>query len=152
MKTINAANYKTDSNYERLTSAVDTLLKHDNVVRPVDVFVTLGLLTPQRLSDWRAGRIPYLERVIICNLSKAGRILRILRLHAHDLKLRESHTVYQHRGHPLRFSKTGEPKVEEAYSRHFVRPKGTVGPSRSAVPVIDPTAKTGCPTPDAPSL
>jgi hypothetical protein len=46
--------------------------------------------------------------------------LRILRLYAHDLKLRESITVYQHRGRRLRFSKTHEPRVEEAYSRHFL--------------------------------
>jgi hypothetical protein len=29
-------------------------------------------------------------------------------------------TVYQHKGHRLRFSRSGEPKIEEAYSTHLV--------------------------------
>jgi hypothetical protein len=70
--------------------------------------------------------VPYLEKVIHCNLAKASRILRLLRLHAHDLNMPPSHTAYVKWGNgnrpPLRFSKTGEPKLEEAYSRHFLRP------------------------------
>jgi hypothetical protein len=38
----------------------------------------------------------------------------------HDLNLKPSLTVYQHRKHRLRFSRSGEPKIEEAWSRHFV--------------------------------
>jgi hypothetical protein len=33
------------------------------------------------------GRVPYLEKVIKCNLTSLARLLRILRLHAHDLNL-----------------------------------------------------------------
>ena len=58
--------------------------------------------------------------MIRCNLTRAGRILRLLRFHVHDLNLKPSPTVYQHRGHRLRFSRSGEPKIEEAWSRHFV--------------------------------
>ena len=61
-----------------------------------------------------------LKRVIRCNLTKAGRILRLLRFHAHDLNLNPSLTVYQHKGHRLRFSRSGEPKIEQAYSTHIV--------------------------------
>jgi hypothetical protein len=64
--------------------------------------------------------------VIKCNLAKAGRILRILRFHAHDLNLLPRPTAYRpwRRGPkpPLRFSKSGDHKIEEAYSRHFVKP------------------------------
>jgi hypothetical protein len=86
----------------------------------------MSLLTPERLEDWRRGRVPYLERVIVCNLSRLSKILRILRFHAHDLRLKPSTTVYKRWGkgakERLRFTKTGEPRLEEAYATHFVRP------------------------------
>lgn len=85
----------------------------------------MGLLEQRDLDQWRNARVPYLEKVIKCNLAKASRILRILRLHAHDLNLKPSITVYQRkidgRKIPLQFSKSGEKNLEEAYSRHFVK-------------------------------
>jgi hypothetical protein len=46
-------------------------------------------------------------------------------MHAHDLKLKPSVTVYKRkikgRKIPLQFSKSGERNLEEAYSRHFVK-------------------------------
>jgi hypothetical protein len=70
--------------------------------------------------------VPYLERVIDCNLPRLSRVLRILRFHAHDLNLKPSMTVYMRWGkgpkQRLRFTRTGDPNLEEAYSRHFVWP------------------------------
>lgn len=104
--------------------AVNETLATTRVVAPVEVFVRMNLLATDDLEEWRQGRVPYLEKVIRCNLSKASRVLRILRFHAHDLNLEASATVYLRRvgGKKLhlRFSKTREPNVEEAYSRHFV--------------------------------
>ena len=67
-----------------------------------------------------------MEGVVKCNLTRLVRLLRILRFHAHDLNLKPSWTAYmrwdkgpkQH----LRFTKTGDPKLEEAYATHFVWP------------------------------
>ena len=91
---------------------------------PVDVLIGMGLLTREHLENWRRGRVPYLERVIDSNLTKLGRLLRILRFHAHDLSLKPSWTAYMRWGkgpkQRLRFTKTGDPKVEEAYATHFV--------------------------------
>ncbi len=84
----------------------------------------MDLLSGEALHDWRVGRVPYLEKVLKCNLAKANRILRILRMHAHDLNLAPSTTGYRRWGKgkrtPLRFTKTGDAKLEEAYTRHFV--------------------------------
>ena len=59
-------------------------------------------------------------------LHRLSRILRILRFHAHDVKLVLSVTAYMRWGkgpkQRLRFTKTGEPNLEEAYARHFVWP------------------------------
>jgi hypothetical protein len=38
----------------------------------------MDLLTPEHLEVWRRGRIPYLEQVIDCNLTRLSRLLRIL--------------------------------------------------------------------------
>lgn len=118
--------YRKDSLYPRIVRAVEPLLARGKVVAPVDVLIGMGLLTPAKLEDWRFGRVPYLEKVIDSNLAKLSRLLRSLRFHAHDLDLRLSTTVYMRWGkgpkQRLRFTKTGDRKLEEAYSLHFVRP------------------------------
>ena len=118
--------YRLDPLYARIAHATEDILRRGNLVTPVDVLVGMGLLTQQRLEEWRRGRVPYLERVINCNLSRLGRLLRILRFHAHDLNLKPSFTAYMRLGsgpkQQLRFTKTGEPRLEEAYSTHFVWP------------------------------
>lgn len=84
----------------------------------------MGLLTPAKLDDWYMGRVPYLERVIAGNLKRLSRLLRILRFHVHDLNLVPSFTAYLRRGSkvPLRFTKTGDAKLEQAYATHFIWP------------------------------
>jgi hypothetical protein len=125
MKKISLENYRTDKFYPRIVRAVGEILQKGDVVAPIDVFVRMGLLDGEGIEAWRFGRIPYLERVIKCNLSAASRILRILGMHVHDLNMRPSLTVYVRHGKGprtrLRFTKTGDPKIEEAYSRHFLR-------------------------------
>jgi hypothetical protein len=125
VKRITTENYRTDPYYPRVTRATDAILAKTDVVAPVEVFIHMDLLRREDLERWRFGRVTYLEQVIRCNLAKASRILRILRMHAHDLHLRPSQTAYVRLGKgtriPLRFSKTGEPALEKAYSLHFIR-------------------------------
>jgi len=125
MKKITLGSYTVDKYYPKIVKAVEAELTSQNFVTPIEVFISMGLLERRDVENWRAGRIAYLEQVVRCNLAKAGRILRILRFHAHDLNLKPSMTVYKRKAAggkvPLRFSKTGERNIEEAYSRHFVR-------------------------------
>jgi len=124
--TVSVASFRDDSLFPRIERAVAGILAKGKVVAPVDVLVGMDLLAPEKLEDWRRGRVPYLEKVINCNLTRLSRLLRILRYHAHDLKLVPSVTVYMSWGkgpkHRLRFTKTGNPRIEEAYERQFVRP------------------------------
>jgi hypothetical protein len=134
VKKITVANYLQDPYYARIMKAVEGLLREKGFVAPLEVFIRMDLLSPESVENWRRGRIPYLEKVIRCNLSKASRILRILRMHAHDLDLKPSPTVYKRwtkGSRPLlRFSKTGDHNIEDAYARHFVSPReGSVGKS-----------------------
>ena len=125
-------NYRQDPHYGRIVKATEDLLRERGFVAPVELFVRMGLLSADSVEDWRRRRIPYLERVVRCNLSKASRILRILRLHAHDLDLKARPSVYTRwtKGPRtlLRFSKTGDRGVEDAYARHFL-PQGEGGKS-----------------------
>ena len=98
MTTPTVANYREDALYPRIARATDDLLRRGNVVAPVEVLIAVQLLTRARLEDWRRGRVPFLERVIHCNLTRLGRMLRILRFHAHDLNLKRAWTAYMRWG------------------------------------------------------
>lgn len=134
---VTLATYRESQMYPRIVRAVDEILASGKVVTPVDILVAIGILDRKRIEDWRRGRTPYLERVIEGNLMRLSSLLRILRYHAHDLKLKPSWTAYLHRGkgpkQRLRFTRTGDPKIEEAYATHFVWPgRDPFYPSTSA--------------------
>jgi hypothetical protein len=126
MKKVSVANFRSDPMFPRIERVVAEQLAKGNVVAPVGVLIGMGLLRPEHLTDWRRGRVAYLERVINCNLSRLSRLLSILRFHAHDLNLKPSLTVYKRHGkgprQQLRFSKTGDPNLEAAYATHLIRP------------------------------
>jgi hypothetical protein len=123
---VSVNDFRKDPMFRRIEGAVAELLAKGNVVAPVEVLVGMGLLRPEHLKSWRHGRVPYLERVINCNLVRLSRLLRILRFHAHDLNLKPSATVYNRYGkgpkQRLRFCKTGDARLEAAYATHFVWP------------------------------
>ncbi len=131
------SSFKKDTLYPRVTAAVQTILRNGTVVAPVDGLMGIGFLEKQRLEDWRFGRVPSLERVIACNLSKALRVLKILRYHGEERGLNKSLTAYKKWGKgprtSLRFSKSGSPSIEALYATHYVagRPKRRV-PDRAA--------------------
>jgi hypothetical protein len=121
---VKRSTFKKDKYYSKVVAAVGQLLKTDSVIKPVDVLIQMGYLGKEDYENWRFGRISYLERVIRCNLSKINRILRILQWHAEERGLRPSHTVYKKWGKgkkiELRFSKSGNPTLENVYSTHYV--------------------------------
>jgi hypothetical protein len=155
-KRVTVHDFKSDPMYPRLVRAVAAILAGGKVVAPVDVLMKMGILSAKDLEDWRFGRVTYLERVIQGNLTRLSRLLRLLGFHCHDLNLVAAATVYVQYGkgprRPLRFTKTGEAKLERVYSRHFVWPgKGPFHPPREAasagVPceiyVVDPMPRRG---------
>lgn len=113
-----------DPLYSKIIDAVDSIIKSKQFIAPIDLFISLSLLTNTDVENWRFKRIPYLEKAIKCNLSKAIRILEILSYHALELKMKPSTTVYMNHGKAaksvLRFSKTGDKNIEKSYSTHFV--------------------------------
>jgi hypothetical protein len=126
MQRATLATFRSDPLFPRIEREVGTILEKGKVVTPIDVLVGMQLLKLDDLEKWRCGRVPYLEQVITCNLTRLSRLLRILRFHVHDLKLVPSATVYLRYGRGpkqrLRFTKTGDGKLEKAYATHFVWP------------------------------
>jgi len=124
MRKVTIATYQKDKYYTRVVRAVAKLLSKSDVVAPVDVMIEMGNLSKKNHNAWRQGKVPYLERVFEGNLSKANRILKIIGFHAHDLNMVPSITHYHKWGsgkkRALRFSKSGDKEIEEAYSRHFL--------------------------------
>ena len=119
---VTISSYRKDKYYPRVVRAVARVLARSDVVAPVDVLVEMGNLSKKNLEAWRAGQVPYLERVFEGSLSKANRILRIIGFHVHDLDMVPSHTTYRAtsgRHAALRFSKSGAKPIEDAYSRHY---------------------------------
>ena len=112
----------------RVRGAVAVVLRHKGHVSVVDVLVEMKRLTPDHIEDWRFGRIPYLERVVAGNLSKLSLIGREIRRVARAHGLKPSVTVYRKWGkgpkRTLRFSRSGEPSVEQAYATHWLSKRG----------------------------
>jgi hypothetical protein len=95
------------------------IVSKGNSVSVPELFIEMGWLTHNKLLDWKSGKIPYLERVITANLTKIGRAMKEFRQWAMHSKLKAHYVAYQHKGHRLRFSKTGHPTIESAYCTHY---------------------------------
>lgn len=123
MKLVTLDTYKEDKYYPRVVRAIARILEKSDVVAPVNVLMEMGNLSKQNHDAWRRGQTPYLERVFEGSLFKANRILRIIGFHVHDLNMIPQKTAYFKTGkekkHPLRFSKSGNKKLEEVYSKHY---------------------------------
>lgn len=111
--------------------AASKLLGEKGYISVVDVLMELGKLSKKDYENWRFGRVPYLEQVISLNLSKINLVLGTLQANAQNGHLKASRTVYTTWGKGprqlLRFSKSGAPQLEQAYSTHFVKREESEG-------------------------
>jgi hypothetical protein len=140
-------------NREELVSSMNQasseLLRQKGFISFVDVLIQMGKLTKEDHESWRMRRIPYLERAIRLNLSQLSLLLRTLRQNAVKGRLQPSKTAYVSWGkgpkQPLRFSKSGQPGIEQAYATHFVKhTKGRPsGPSPPNQQVAEATQDSG---------
>ena len=112
---------------KKLAPITSELLNEKGFINLIDVFIGLGYLSKNDVEEWRMKRIPYLEKGIKINLSKISFISKIVIENCKNGNLRESYTAYKSWGKGkkinLRFSKSGHPTIEAAYSTHFLKPK-----------------------------
>jgi len=62
------SNYKEDKYYPKVVRVVSEILEHERVVKTIDVFHRVGVLSEVNIKKWQAGQVGYLESVIECNL------------------------------------------------------------------------------------
>lgn len=111
----------------KLGAVTSELLNKKGFISPVDVFIRLGCLDAKDHEAWRHGRVPHLEAVIKGSLGRINFIMTTLRRNSLHGGLKPSWTAYRswgkRDGKELRFSKNGDPHMEEAYATHFIRTK-----------------------------
>jgi hypothetical protein len=112
---------------QRVIRAAEAALAQQKYVGAVDVLTGMGMLAPTHLQNWRKGRVDYLERVIQGNLKKISLAMKTFRRWAAAKGLKPSQARYmRHTRGPkvdLRFSKSGNPGIEEAYRTHYLSPE-----------------------------
>ena len=107
----------------RVSKAATEALAARHYVTCVDVLVGMGWLDPEAVKRWRKGQVPYLERVVVANLSRISVAMKLFRSWSNQRGLTPSETKYvaHTRGRPpLRFSKSGNPHLERQYRTHWV--------------------------------
>lgn len=102
-------------------------IRNKGWVAPVDVLLDIGVLTKANHENWRFGRVPFLEKTCQANLRQLSEIMREMWTYATQNKLKPSWTHYHQWGKnnkvKLRFSKSGDEKVENHYATHFLDEK-----------------------------
>jgi hypothetical protein len=121
---------------QRIITVAGNVVSKKGYVSVIDLFLSIGWLTPDKLADWKMGKTSYLEQIITANLSKISKAMKEFQSWAAHSKLKARNTVYKHKSSKLRFSKTGELNIETAYSTHYVllKPvKERVSPETEAI-------------------
>ena len=102
-------------------------LRKKGWVAPVDILLSIGVLSQADYENWRFGRVDFLERACKANLRQLSRIVHEARVYAMQYGLKNSWTCYhqwgKHKERRLRFSKSGDEKIEHSYATHFIDAK-----------------------------
>ncbi len=96
---------------ERVRKAAASVMQKNGRLTYPELFIEMDILTEKNYLDWRKGRLPFLEGVIICNLTKLARIMTAVRSLARELGLDRVIGGKQ----KCRYSKSGNPHLEEEY-------------------------------------
>jgi hypothetical protein len=111
---------------DRVAKAAGEALAAQGGASPIDVLVGIGWVDPGTVERWRRGQTDCLEGVIQTNPSRITEALRLFRAWAAERGLCASPTQYVARTpqrQTLRFSRSGDPRIEELYRTHWVSPE-----------------------------
>ncbi len=115
----------------QIHNAIYKSLQQKGYAAPVEVLMDIGVLAKRDYEEWRFGKVPFLEKDCHANLRQLSEIMREIRAYAATNKLRASWTLYhqygQNKKNKLRFSKSGDEKIEAAYATHYIDPNFSGG-------------------------
>ena len=127
---------------QKVRSAAENILQREDYISPIGLLLEIGVLTKRDYEEWRMGRVLYLERVCGVNLNKMSLIMAELKSFAAGRSLKPSTTVYKKWGKgkrvDLKFSKSGDLRIEQAYRTHYVNLVRDVGSHRESENCNDP--------------
>jgi hypothetical protein len=110
----------------QIHNAIYKSLQQKGYAAPAEVLMDIGVLAKRDYEEWRFGKVPFLEKVCHANLRQLSEIMREIRAYAATNNLKPSWTFYhqygQNKKNKLRFSKSGDEKIEAAYATHYVDP------------------------------
>ncbi|WP_410624954.1 hypothetical protein [Amycolatopsis sp. cmx-8-4] len=109
-----------------IAAAGSAAIARNGYATTIDVLLGTGWVRPERVKEWRRGRVPYPEQVMVASLPKISAAMRAFRTWAESAGLRPSETVYvswTRDRRRLRFSKSGNSNIERAYRTHWLPPK-----------------------------
>jgi hypothetical protein len=95
-------------------------------VSAIDILIGIGWLDPGAIERWRRGEIDYLEDAVRPNLPRISEAMQQFQSWATAKGLFASPTAYVARTpqrQTLRFSRSGNPKIEESYRTHWITPE-----------------------------
>jgi hypothetical protein len=111
---------------DRVAKAAEAALAARHFASAIDILVGIGWLDPGAAERWRRGQIDCLEEVIPTDPARVSEAMRLFRTWATAQGLLASGTEYlarTPRRQPLRFSRSGDPAIEESYRTHWVSPE-----------------------------
>jgi hypothetical protein len=110
---------------ERVARAAEAALADQGYASFVDVLLGIGWLDPNTAAAWRRGQIECLEGAIPTAPPRLAEARRLFRAWAKTKGLSASPAAYVARTPQrprLRFSRSGDPAVEEQYRTHWIAP------------------------------
>jgi hypothetical protein len=105
---------------DRVTNAAESILAEQKHVSPLDVLLGIGWVDPNLLRRWQQGQVECLEETIQANPARIAEALSLLSAWAEQEGLVAEQTSYVARTpqrQPLRFSRSGDPALEQLYRR-----------------------------------
>lgn len=108
---------------QRIVEAADAALAQKKFASAIDVLVGIRWLPQSFVSQWRQGRLPYLEEGMSVNPDKLSTALKLFQSWAERRGLKSSETAYvssTRDRRPLRFSASGQVAIERVYRTHWV--------------------------------
>lgn len=111
---------------DRIARAAEAALAARHFVSGIDVLIGIGWLDGGAVERWRRGQIDCLEEAVQTNLPRIAEAMRLFGSWAITRGLFPSPTAYVGRtpDRPtLRFSRGGNPAIEESYRTHWMSPE-----------------------------
>ena len=100
------------------------IIEEKGYLSSIDVLLKLEYLSEKDYENWRFGKIEYLEKVCGVNLKKLSTINKTIKEISGQWNLKKSWTAYNKYGKGkktrLRFSKSGNEQIEDAYATHYI--------------------------------